>query len=902
MGDEKHAYDPKESLPIPTYEEATSSRPASSLSHLGPAEVSDDAERQGLLGRSGGGNHNRNNSGGASRRRDGYQQPSVESVRDSMESDITMPEASDSEDEEEGLHREMEQLEVIDGDAEAGASRRQRRLRLGMSFSKRISSLTTTLSSLHLPRMPRVPFRMPSFSVQWWPTIPEHLRPGYSVLFRVFGVLLIASLVYALMVTSVFPTRGIMGSPFNPEWARSFVQSNILPARISDNLRHITSVDHVAGSKGNKYLADWMEHFFLTANMDEVGQQNYKVYLNYPRQGGRRVAIVEPAELAWEAIIEEDLVSPDLKSNQQTMVFHGLSRAGNVTGPLVYANYGSKEDFKKLKDDGIDLKGAIVLVRYYGTQTDRGMKVKFAEEAGAAGCLIYSDPKDDGFVRGDVYPDGRWRTKDSVQRGSVALTPWIVGDVLTPGWASVEGAETISTDDNPALVNIPSLPLAWRDAQRLLQVLEGHGEKVPETWVGGVPEIHEWWSGDQKSPIVHLMNEQEEDEKHDIYNVLGVIEGIETKAKKIYVGNHRDSWCFGSADPGSGTAIMLEVITALDLLVQQGWRPLRTIVFASWDAEEYNMIGSTEFVEDHLKDVRDNGIAYLNVDVGVVGDKFRATGSPIFEQVLGRVLGRVGDPVRNVSLGKIWNSEGGRLEGLGAGSDYVAFSSLAGCSSIDIGFEGPENGFPYHSCYETFDWMDKFGDPGFLYHKALAEIWALLILEIAQEPIYPLSLQAYGAAVQSYINDLESYAVSKGADASFDVKPLRSAADVMQRNAKEFDQFDDEWWSQFRGRAGYETNAMAMERLSHNARMTNFDTHLLDLPRDPHKDDGKQHGVPGREQYKHIIFGPDAWSGYDEAFFPAVRDAVEAGDWELAQKQVNKAADILKRASEKLLH
>lgn len=899
MVDEKHPYDPHESLPIPTYEEATSSRPPSALSHLGPNEVSDDAERQGLLGGRGGGG---SSGGGASRRPDGYQQPSVESVRDSMESDLSLPDmVEESEDEEAGLHREMEQLEVIEAGGQPHGSRRAR---MNMSFSKRISSIGATLSSIRLPRL-RKPLRWPTFSCRV-PSIPEHMRPGYSVILRLFGVLMMASLVYALLVTSVLPLgRGGM-APFNPEWARSFVQSRISAERIRDNLKHITSVDHVAGTKGDKFLANWIESFFTQAGMDKVATLEYNVYLNYPVKEGRRVAIVDPPEFRYEAKLEEELAVPGIGPEQQTLAFHGLSRAGNVTAPLVYANYGSQEDFKRLKDRGIDVNGTIVLVRYYGTMSDRAMKVKFAEENGAIGCLIYSDPKDDGFVRGDVYPEGRWRPEDGVQRGSVAQSAWIVGDVLTPGIGSGRDAKRISKDNNPALPNIPSMPLAWRDAKPLLQALKGHGDKAPKDWVGGVPDV-EWWTGDKTSPLVLLQNEQDEEEKQPIWNVLGVFEGVEVSAKKIFVGNHRDAWCFGSADAGGGTAVMMEVITTLDLLVQEGWRPLRSIYFASWDAEEYNIIGSTEYVEDHINDIRENAIAYLNVDVGVVGDKFRALGSPLFQSALNRVLARVADPLQNKTVGEIWNEGGGKLGGLGAGSDYVAFQDLAGCSSIDIMFDGPENGYPYHSCYETFDWMDKYGDPGFIYHATLAEIWVLLILELAQEPIYPFDLKDYGMAVKGYIHDLEKYAIGKDATRGkqLDLKSLREAADTLERNAKEFEGWEDWWWGQFRGRSGYETNSMGMQRLSHNTRMSNFETHLLDLPdggKNTDDDDGEQHGIPGREQFKHVIFGPDAWSGYDEAYFPAVRDAIELGNWTLAQQQADKAARIISKAADKLLN
>ncbi|KAF2453292.1 hypothetical protein BDY21DRAFT_356261 [Lineolata rhizophorae] len=815
-----------------------------------------------------------------------------------------------SEGEEAALRRSMEQLEVLDPEAPGSSSRGARMMRY--NFSKRISSLTTTLSSIQLPRFPsfRMPFSFPRFNFirDRLPRLPENFKLKWSIIARLVGLFIVASLVYVFLVMEVLPSASIgMGQQFNPEWVRTAVQQSVDAEHIKDYLRHISSFDHVAGSEGDLYLAKWVEGLFRESRMDTVATLDYNVYLNYPKADGRRVAIIDPPEQAWQAKLEEELAYKNPTPQQtQTMVFHGLSRAGNVTGPLVYANYGSREDFQKLADDGIDLEGAIVLVKYYGTQGDRAMKVKAAELAGAAGCLIYSDPDEDGFKKGDVWPDGRWRPKDGVQRGSVGLTSWVVGDVLTPGWASTFRADRISKDNNPGLVNIPSLPLAWRDAQRLLQELKGHGQKVPEEWIGGVPDVGEWWTGDQSSPTVHLMNLQDENEKQEIFNVMGLIDGVETSAKKVIVGNHRDSWCFGAADPGSGSAVMLEVVRVLGLLRAEGWRPLRTIEFASWDAEEYNLIGSTEYVEDHVEELRKNAVAYINVDVGVTGNSFRAAASPIMHKALRHALNRVSDPIRNVTLSSLWDERGAPLEGLGAGSDHVAFQEIAGCSSLDMGFEGP--GYPYHSCYETFEWMEEYGDPGFIYHKALAEVWILLILELAQEPILPYDLKDYADAVKSYVSDLSQYSDSKGARSdhnrrsSFDIKPLKDAAEKFEEAATTFMSWEEYWYTEVYGHGGFETNAVAMHRFHHNDKLCDFETDLLDLPRDGEGDEEGQHGVPGREQFKHIIFGPQAWSGYDEAYFPAIRDAIDSGNWTAAQTQLQKAADILSRACDRLLH
>ena len=514
----------------------------------------------------------------------------------------------------------------------------------------------------------------------------------------------------------------------------------------------------------------------------------------------------------------------------QTPVFHGHSRAGNVTGPLVYANYGSREDFRSLEQRGINLTGTIALVRYYGSQGDRALKVKAAELAGAVGCLIYSDPSEDGFKKGEVWPVGRWRPSDSVQRGAVSLMSWVIGDVLTPGFASTKDAKRVSTENNAGLVNIPSLPLAWRDAQKLLQSIKGHGEKVEDNWVGGVPEVDEWWSGDQRSPIVRLANEQDEEERQPIWNVLGKITGLERQAKSIIVGNHRDSWCFGAADPGSGTAILLEVVHIFSELFQLGWRPLRTIQFASWDGEEYNLIGSTEWVEDHIDDLRRNAMAYLNIDAAVTGTEFHAAASPMFQRALLRVLDRTADPIENQTLRYLWDKSHKRLGGLGAGSDYVAFQDLAGTSSIDMSFQGP--GFPYHSCYDNLEWLEKFGDPGLRYHQVLAQVWALLILEVADQPVLPFDLVAYASAVEEYIRDLETYVKENGGDdqgGGLNLDRLREVATLFMHDAETFHVWDRTWTEAVFGAGGFETEAMAIRRMSHNARMTNFETNLLDL-------------------------------------------------------------------------
>ncbi|KAL9113183.1 MAG: hypothetical protein Q9187_007655 [Circinaria calcarea] len=873
MEDEKpNKYVPEENPPIPTYYEATSSRPPSSQAFLGASEISHDAERQGLLGRR-----------VPIPQHNGYQPPTVESARSSVDF-LSSSSSNSARTSAESLRNEIEQMEVVDPQAE-GATR----------FSKHISNLTHGLSSINLP------FRqwLPSFDYlrAHLPKVPQILKPGWIMVGRFLAFLFVVFLAYFVFLSDVFTagSRGGMGHIYDPESVRLFVQQQVNETFIQENLEHLTLFDHIAGTKGNFVLAKWVEATFNAAKLESAGLERFDVYLNYPTVDGRRVAIIDPPELTWEATIEEEPAYTD-PPREQTLVFHGHSRAGNVTGPLIYANYGSREDFKALEDSGVSLKGAIALVRYYGSQGDRALKIKAAELAGAVGCIIYSDPAEDGFRKGKPFPDGRFRPSDSVQRGGVSLMSWVVGDVLSPGFPSLPGEnKRLSKDNNPGLNNIPSIPLAWRDAQKLLQALKGHGKKLENDWVGGVPDV-EWWSGDQDSPIVHLKNEQDEVEKQPIYNVIGKITGIEQPDKSIIVGNHRDAWCFGAVDPGSGTAVFLEVVRTFGELRKMGWQPLRTIEFASWDGEEYNLIGSTEHVEARIEDLRRDGFAYINVDVAVSGNDFAASASPLFEKALLRVLDRTSDPVANRTLRSIWDEKQKKLGGLGAGSDYVAFQDIAGTSSIDMGFDGPP--FPYHSCYDNFQWMSEHGDPGFQYHKLIGQVWALLILELADRPVLPFDLEAYANAIRGYVDDLEKYVVSKGGppwknggmETVFNLRPLYIAADVFTESARLFHEWDHEWTQNIYRSGSFESNAMAIKRMSHNIKMANFETDLLDL----------KGGLPGREQFKHVIFAPQAWSGYDEAYFPGIRDAIDEGNWSLAQQQVEKVARILTEASVKL--
>ncbi|KAI9726169.1 MAG: hypothetical protein M1828_001842 [Chrysothrix sp. TS-e1954] len=919
-----------DSLLIPSYEEATSSRPSSSLSHQGTGEAQ-DAERQGLLGR------NTVEGQGSQRRNGNYHTPTVESARSSYDSALTDLELSNEGAEDAALRRDMEEMEVDDPAAERRA---QQRGRLRERFSKSLASLSGTFSSMNLPTLP-VSIPSLSFLTSRLPAVSDRYKPSWPIIARLVAIAFIAAVVYGVFFIRILsPTKGVnLGKQYIPESFRTFVQSNVDPNLIEHNLRQITADDHVAGTKGDFFLAEWVKERFEAARLDAVWNEDFQVYLNYPQPRGRRVEIIEPENKRWTASLEENIVDQENLERHQTLVYHGHSRSGNVTGPLVYANYGSFADFEFLKTRKIDVTGSIVIMRYYGTQPDTASKVKAAEVAGAIGCLVYSDPADDGFARGAVWPEGPWRTSDSVHRDSVALTSYILGDPLTPGWPSVPGAERISEESNPGLVNIPSLPLSWQDARELLRTLDKHGEPVPRDWIGAIPEIGYYTGHISSSPIVNLVNLQDSPKEQPIRNVLGKIEGIESPESEIYIGNHRDAWCFGSVDPGSGTAVFLEVVRIFGELMTMGWRPRRSLVFASWDAGEYNHIGSTEHVESRIDAIRLRGLAYLNVDVGVSGSQFRASGAPIFARPLHRVLSRVSDPDgQNMTLADRWTDSGSTLGPLGASSDYVAFQDLAGCSSLDLGFSAsaetgsdlPTQSYPYHSCYETLDWLQRFADPiEYSRHVALAQVWALLILELSDEPVLSFDMRDYAQNIWSSVEALrEDMTKLKNRPKSLSkaLEQLDDAAKLLSKNTHKFEEFTASWEEEVLAHSMVENRELAIERISHNAHMGQFDSLLLDLPLTTESDDRtreganspdtiigdggpggdrrrkrREHGLPGRRQYKHVVHGPSLPNSYKDAAFPGVRDALSDADWPRVEEQLALAAERVHQAARRLL-
>ncbi|CAI4211881.1 unnamed protein product [Parascedosporium putredinis] len=535
---------------------------------------------------------------------------------------------------------------------------------------------------------------------------------------------------------------------------RIFLHNHLDEAHMRASVKHFTQYAHIAGTEGDYALAEDVREMFIRAGLDDVVMERYHAYLNYPRVDGRAVEILGADDKpVWSAKLEEEDVG-STTAGRQTLAFHAHSKTGTVQGPLIYANYGSREDFAKLKEAKIETKGAIALVRYAGTQKDLALKVKAAELAGFVGCIVYNDPADNGFKLGDVAPKGRFMPADAVPRGSTSSSRWVVGDVLTPGQPSTKDAPRDKKAAAAALPGIPSLPLSSRDAGPLLKALKGKGQPAFHAWVGGVPDVGKWWTGDQSSPIVRLKNEQDEVEMQPVYNVYGRIAGMEQGEKSIIVGNHRDSLAFGATNPHSGTSVMIELARVLGDLRSRGWIPLRTIEFMSWDAAEYNLIGSTEYVELNEQTLRDNAWAYINLDRTVL---------------LLRILDRLWDPAFNTTLREVWNNRRGVLENLDCTSDYLPFQSIVGTSSIELGFRGED--FPEYTSYDNFEWVQAVGDPGFVYHRMMAEVVGLMVLELADRYVMPYDMEHYANKLDTYVKELGKWAKGVADGASKKKKP-----------------------------------------------------------------------------------------------------------------------------------
>ncbi|RKY84856.1 hypothetical protein DRQ09_08010 [candidate division KSB1 bacterium] len=639
---------------------------------------------------------------------------------------------------------------------------------------------------------------------------------------------------------------------------------------IKKNLRILSEEAHMAGTPADyanaKFVKEKMIEYGIETKLDE-----YVVYLPYPEE--IKLKMVEPEEKEFNLREQGWLWDKDSYDRNAVVPFNAYSASGNITSQLVYVNYGLPEDYRVLSDIGISVKGKIAIIRY--GKCYRGVKVYLAEKNGASGVILYSDPADDGYMVGDIYPRGPMRPPSGVQRGSIKYMFYYPGDPLTPGWASIENQNRLNPEDAVDLPHIPCIPISYGNAKDLLKCISG--PEVPQKWQGGLPFRYHIGPG----PAKVNMNVKMEYRNRKIWNTIGRIEGTKRKDELVILGNHRDAWTFGAADPNSGTVVMLEIAKTLGKLLKKGFKPSRTIILATWDGEEFGIIGSTEWVENNIKRLKEKAILYLNVDTGVTGRNFGASATPSLRNFIRDVTKSVIDPATGQTVYEAWRKNqkidelnkkkkekiDTRIGILGSGSDFAAFFNFAGISSLGWSFGGKSG--VYHSQFDNFYYMSEFGDPGFVYHPVIVKLTGIAILRFANCDILPLDYYTYAREVEKYVDDLGKYSSNK-----IDLSTVKEKVINWKNLCKELND---------------KIKVELKENSLSSADVDLLNEKLMKIERNFLNEDG----LPGRSWYKHTIFAPGFHSGYSAITIPGVREAISNGKIDEAKKQLRVLSLIL---------
>jgi len=655
------------------------------------------------------------------------------------------------------------------------------------------------------------------------------------------------------------------------------------PKSAREHLRRLTLEPHIAGTKEDYataiYVRDQLKSYGLNAELKE-----YDVWLPYPNTPSIVELITNRTQRlsVTEAVVPGDPTSSNPKI---TPLFNGYSASGDVTGPLVYANYGLPGDYEDLKKMGVDVTGKIVIVRY--GNSFRGVKAKVAQDHGAIGCIIYSDPADDGYMQGDVYPKGPWRPVASGQRGSVQYLFDYPGDPLTPGKPSIAGVPRLKPEEATDLTKIPVQPIAYDVARTLISPLRGPVR--PKGFQGGLPlAYHVGGTTDVK---VRLKTDMDYKQR-TIWDVVARIDGSQDKDRWVVLGNHRDAWVFGAVDPNSGTASMLEVGRGYGELLKKGWSPKRTIILCSWDAEEYGLIGSTEWAEENADELREKAVAYLNVDVAVSGGNFGAYSVPSLWKLIRDVTRDVKDPKTGKSIYQQWQDHAkenrptndtadkseARIEALGSGSDYTPFLQHLGVPSTDMGFNGDYG--VYHSAYDSFYWMDHFGDPGFVYHAATAQLWGTLAMRLADADALPFDYTDYATQIRDFFTEALKLAKQHKLEASLNTQSFLDTVDAFTKEATRIEALR---------RKAIAENANSVRLRSINDLLIHIEREFTD-----------ERGLRGRSWYKHQIYAPGVYTGYAAQPLTDFRQAIDDRNSTNAKESLERIAEAIKRATNKL--
>lgn len=684
---------------------------------------------------------------------------------------------------------------------------------------------------------------------------------------------LLLVLVVPLSAQAPAPAAGF--TPSNYAQLRS-LDSQLLAsmdtARLQTDVRTLASWARVAGSPGQAQSADYVLREMAVAGLD-TSRAQFRVWLPYP--DSTVVERLEPQlmNLPVRLALEERPVPGDTASaSSGWRAMNGYSGAGDVRGDLVYVNYGLAADYKTLDSLGLSVKGKVVLARY--GRSFRGIKAREAERNGALALLLYSDPADDGYVRGDVYPVGPMRNPEAVQRGSIYLND---GDPSTPGWPSTADARRVPLD-SMSVPRIPVVPLSYQNAMQLLGALTTG--VVPQPWQGGLPVRYHTGRGEVKVRV-GLWREEGERAMKPIINTFGTLRGSEFPDELVLIGGHRDSWGPGAADNASGTATVLEVARAFAAAAKAGHSPRRTLVFATWDAEEWGLIGSTEWVEQEAQRLGRHAIAYVNLDMMATGRSFGAEGSSTLHALLREVTQLVQQPGESVSVFRRWSMAYGAntqptIDDLGGGSDYTGFYNHLGIASLGLGFGGPEG--IYHSTYDTPRYVERFGDPGYLSHRAGAQLSALILARVANADIVPLDYVGWAKRLAEVVTTFEQDAGARARELPF--ADLKKAIKELEKEAGQVRDARDRLLAS--GRTPAQSDSLTHALLTVERALV------------------RRGGIPGRPFMQNLLFASDRDDGYATVALPGITEALRDGNVPLARSEVTDLTARVRTATERL--
>ncbi|HET7617604.1 MAG TPA: M28 family metallopeptidase [Vicinamibacterales bacterium] len=648
--------------------------------------------------------------------------------------------------------------------------------------------------------------------------------------------------------------------------------------RLRDAHRFLSDKPHLAGSARDRELAEWTRERFVESGLEDVQITEHQVLLPWPEEVS--VEMVSPR--AWRASMREDPIEGDPWSaappEEVGLPYNAYSPSGDITAEVVYAGSGNPENYDWLEAHGVDVRGKIALVRYSVPYSYRGFKALTAQQRGLAGLLIYSDPAEDGYVKGKVFPDGPWGPPSHIQRGGIPFDFMVPGDPLTPGWASVPGARRIDPKDAVSLPRIMSAPMSYRDARVILEALGG--PETPEAWRGGLPITYHAGAG----PAKVRLKLKSDDKIRPIWTVTGSIRGTDHPDQVVIIGNHRDAWVYGGVDPSSGSAALMELARTLGDLARRGHRPSRTIQFASWDAEEFTLTSSTEWGEQHADALRANAVAYLNIDSAASGPDFTVSAVPALNALLSSVADTVQDPRLHVSIaeasrkrpeaprGALPTGSGTALvdNRLGSGSDYTVFLNFLGVPIADLTFDGPYG--VYHSMYDDHQWVSTIGDPGFAYHAALVQVVGLMALRLANADVLPLHYEPYASKIGEFLAEVQ--AVWRKQGGHDELEAVGPALEAFERATRTF----------------ADRRASALDRGDART-LADLSARLLRVERaftDPD-------GIPGRPWYKHQIYAPQFT--YAPEVLPGIAEAMKTNDAAQVRAQAARLARALERAA-----